>query len=48
MESLTKGKAITSLKMENRKTFQQGEFAIYKVQNGDTLSHISKEFGKPL
>ena len=43
-----KGKSIYSLKMENRKTFQQGEFAIYKVQNGDTLSHISKEFGVTL
>ena len=40
-----KGKSNYSLKTEERKTYQQGEFEIYYVQNGDTLSHISKDFG---
>lgn len=44
----SKGKSTYSLKMENRTTFQQGEFEIYKVQNGDTLSHLTRDFGVPV
>ncbi|CAH2714990.1 hypothetical protein BACCIP111895_02167 [Neobacillus rhizosphaerae] len=40
-----KGKSVYSLKMEKRTTYQKGEFEFYKVQNGDTLYRISKEFG---
>ncbi|MGE7692694.1 polysaccharide deacetylase family protein [Lysinibacillus sp. NPDC094177] len=39
-----KRKSTYSLRIE-RKVFQQGNFEIYNVKNGDTFYHISKEFG---
>ncbi|MDQ0200987.1 glycosyltransferase family protein [Neobacillus ginsengisoli] len=40
-----KGKSLYSLDTEKRTTYQQDNFEIYIVQNGDTLSYICKEFG---
>ena len=43
-----KGKSTYSFNMDKRQSYQQGEFEMYKVLNGDTLSHIAKEFGVTL
>lgn len=40
-----KVKSTYSLRMEKKATYQQDNFEIYTVQNGDTLSYISKDFG---
>lgn len=40
-----KVKSSYSLRMEKRTTYQDGEFEIYIVKNGDTLFCISQEFG---
>lgn len=44
-EVFDKGKSTYILEVERRATFPKEGFEIYKVQNGDTLYHISKEFG---
>lgn len=43
-----KAKSTYSLKIEKRTTYREGNFEIYNVKNGDTLSHISKNFGVPI